>query len=281
MYHVTLRGNHRQNIFFCARDRHRLSDIIATVIHRFEARVHAYCYMSNHVHLLLQVGDAPLGRLMLRIAGQYARQTQAHLRTTGHLFEKRYHPILVDTDSYLTELLRYIHLNPVRAHMVSSPELYPWSSHHAYLGMREEPWVTTEQGLAMFHLERTRAIDAYKQFIQEEVGRSSDSPFQNRNPNDQRILGSDEFAARILGVGWQPRRRATLEQLVQQACSDFNVSLDELRCRRRSPRLIKARAWVAHEASTHGIASIAAVARAFDRDESTLRHSVQKYFNTK
>ena len=75
---------------------------------------------------------------MLRVAGRYARLTQAKLRTTGHLFEKRYYPVLVDADEYLLELLRYVHLNPVRARMVRTADEYPWCSHHVYLGKREE-----------------------------------------------------------------------------------------------------------------------------------------------
>jgi putative transposase len=106
-YHVTLRGNHRQNIFFSPADRQLFDEITAEVLDRFTARLHAYCGMTNHVHMLIQVGDTPLGRLILRIAGRYARTVQKHLRTTGHLFEKRYHPILVDADEYLLELLRY------------------------------------------------------------------------------------------------------------------------------------------------------------------------------
>jgi REP element-mobilizing transposase RayT len=76
MYHVTLRGNHRQDIFFAPDDRHRLSGLFAEATQRFDARVHAYCYMSNHIHALVQVGDVPLGRLILHVAGRYARCTQ-------------------------------------------------------------------------------------------------------------------------------------------------------------------------------------------------------------
>lgn len=77
--------------------------------------------MTNHIHLLIQVADAPLGRLMLRIASHYARQVQKRFKTTGHLFECRYHAPLVETDEYLLELVRYIHLNPVRVYIVDSP----------------------------------------------------------------------------------------------------------------------------------------------------------------
>ncbi|MES1192275.1 MAG: transposase [Steroidobacter sp.] len=72
-YHVTLRGNHSQDIFFSPNDRWMLNQIVAEVLDRFHARLHAYCWMTNHVHLLIQVGDTPLGRLMLRIASRYAR----------------------------------------------------------------------------------------------------------------------------------------------------------------------------------------------------------------
>jgi putative transposase len=159
-YHVTMRGNHRQNIFFSPADRRLFDDITAEVLERFAARLHAYCWMTNHVHMLIQVSDAPLGKLMLRIAGRFARTVQRHLHTTGHLFEKRYHPILVDADQYLLELLRYIHLNPVRAHMVEHPSDYPWSSHRVYLGALDQPWVTTNFALGMFHAQRDQAIAA-------------------------------------------------------------------------------------------------------------------------
>lgn len=278
IYHVTLRGNHRQSIFFAPRDRQALSNLIAEVIDRFGARLHAYCYMSNHIHALIQVGDAPLGRLMLRIAGQYARTIQAALHTTGHLFEKRYYPVLVDADEYLLELLRYIHLNPVRARMVASPEDYPWSSHHVYLGERDDPWVTTNFALAMFHTERERAVHAYRRFVRARVGQSGVSPFVECNPNDRRILGSDAFAARLLGQAWRPRSRKTLEELIQEACSTFAVAPADLCSASRSHRLVKARAWTAYQAVSERIASLAAVARFFNRDESSLRHGMKQYF---
>lgn len=101
-HHVTLRGNHRQDIFFTAADREIFYDLLREIIGRFGARLHAYCLMTNHVHLLIQVGDAPLGKSMLRIASRYARTLQRRFQTTGHLFERRYHTVLVDVDTYLS-----------------------------------------------------------------------------------------------------------------------------------------------------------------------------------
>ena len=276
-YHVTLRGNHRQDIFFKPADRRLFNELTAEVIDRFTARLHAYCLMTNHVHLLVQVGDAPLGRLMLRIAGRYARTVQRQLHTTGHLFEKRYYPLLVDADEYLLELLRYIHLNPVRAHMVASANDYPWSSHHAYLGVQDQPWVTTDSALSMFHGQRDRAVAAYARFM---VERSDKSPLTECNPGDRRILGSDDFASKLLGDAWRPRSRKTLQELMDEASQKFEVSGEALRSASRQRRLTRARAWIAHQAITLRIASLSQVARLLERDESSLRECVRRHFRS-
>jgi putative transposase len=156
-YHVTLRGNHQNAIFFNDGDRRLLNKIVARAIKTFETRAHAYCWMSNHFHLLLQIGTHPLARPMRQIASEYARAMQISLGTTGHFFERRYHANLVDADSYLLELVRYIHLNPVRAGIAASPSVFRWSSHHAYLGTRADDWVTTDFVLQMFSSEPSRA----------------------------------------------------------------------------------------------------------------------------
>jgi REP element-mobilizing transposase RayT len=276
---VTLRGNHRQNIFFSDADRRLFDNITAEILERFAARLHAYCWMTNHVHMLLQVGHTPLGRLMLRIASHYARTVQKHLHTTGHLFEKRYHSTLVNADEYLLELLRYIHLNPVRARMVEHPSDYPWSSHHAYMGSNAQPWVTVDFALNMFHPERDHAIAAYARFVNDDLGQFASSPLSERNPNDSRILGSDDFAAKLLGAAWKPKSRKTLPDLIAEACRQFSVTDDALKSPSAQRHLTRARAWIAHQAITLRITSLCAVARHCNRTEAALRQSVKRHFN--
>lgn len=278
-YHVTLRGNHRQNIFFSAADRGLLDSITAEVLGRFGARLHAYCWMTNHVHLLIQNGDTPLGQLMMRIAGRYAHTVQRRVHTTGHLFEKRYHPILVDADEYLLELLRYIHLNPVRAHMVKHPSDYPWSSHRTYIGAIVQPWVTSDFALRLFHPQRHLAVAAYARFVEAPLPESLRSPFEACNPNDPRILGSDDFAAKLLGTAWKPKSRKALADLITEACQHFSVTEAALQSPSAQRHLTRARAWIAHEAITLRAASLSAVARHFNRTEAALRHSVKRHFN--
>lgn len=228
--------------------------------------------------MLLQVGDTPLGRLMLRIASRYAREVQARFHTTGHLFERRYHAVLVDADAYLLELLRYIHLNPVRARMVASPDKYPWSGHHAYLGTRPDPWVTTDFALGMFNVNHELARQAYSRFVDGEIGHDVPSPMEHRNANDPRILGDDTFVANLLGAAWRPKSRTTLEDLLVEACLKFEITREALTSPSRHRVATRARAWVGYQAITLRISSLAQVAHAFDRDESSLRKSVNLHF---
>jgi REP-associated tyrosine transposase len=273
MYHVTLRGNHRQDIFFTVDDRWLLTDIVRSVMSSCGAQVHAYCYMPNHIHLLIQVDDTPLSRIMLLIASQYARRIQARLETTGHFFERRYHAVVVDTDAYLVTLLCYIHHNPVRACLVRSPDDYRWSSHHAYLGTRVEPWITTEFALRMLDSDRARALAAYETLMARPLERS---PLANCNARDPRILGGDSFARKVLGDKWDVQSSVKLAQLIDDACARFCVTIAELQSTSRLANLIRARLWVAEQAVAAGIASRASVARVFNRYGPSFRHTLRQ-----
>lgn len=276
-YHVTLRGNHRQDIFFSHADRVLMSSIVTEVIDRFDSRVHAFCWMTNHVHLLIQVSDVPLWRLMLRIASRYARQVQKRFHTTGHLFECRYHAIMIDADEYLLTVLRYIHRNPVDAHMVQTVDDYPWSSHHAYLNSKTDAWITTDFALGMFHRDRVQAMSMYRQFVSADDPRA-ELPLHDLNPNDTRILGCDVFTASAHGLAWKPKSYKTVEQLIGEACAQFNVTREQLASPDKRRQFAMARAWIANQATTLRIASIAHIAKLFGRDESTLRKSIQRHF---
>ena len=149
-YHVTLRGHRGQDIFYEREDRGELYRLLAEGTARFEYRVHAYCLMSNHLHLALEVGRIPLSRGMQNLAFRHTRWINRRQERLGHLFQDRYKALLVDRDVYLLELVRYIHLNPVRAGLVSDPPDYPWSGHRAYLGKEEVAWLSTDWALSQF-----------------------------------------------------------------------------------------------------------------------------------
>jgi REP element-mobilizing transposase RayT len=276
-YHVTLRGNHRQAVFFADGDRDRLNDVVAEAIDRLGAKVHAYCWMSNHIHLLVEISDAPLGHLILRIASQYARIVQMRLETTGHLFERRYHAVLVDADAYLMTLVRYIHLNPVRAGLVSDPAAYPWSSHRIYLGVCRCDWVTTGFTLRILATRPDHAATRYRELM------SSAEPCcwgtgelvpHRENPQ---VIGSDAFVARIGKLERDTHLNPYLEDLIRTCSERFQLTKESLTSKSRARSLALARAWIGHEASTKGIASVCEVARRLGRTEGAIRYLMQRH----
>ena len=271
-YHVTIRGNHRQHIFFRPAHRRILECIVREATARFGARVHAYCWMTNHIHLLVQVSDLPLSRIMLRIASRYARTIQARLHTSGHLFERRYRAVLVDADAYFITLLRYIHQNPVKAGIVDALADYRWSSHRVYAGTRRASWVTSEFGLGLLGCDRSTAIHSYLTLVEEAVSADDLLP----HPKDKRILGNDAFMRRVYGE-YVPRPLDSMDELLSAACARFIVLRDELLSSRKSRRLAQARAWLAHEAVAHGLASICEVARLLNRHEASIRGLLRRH----
>ena len=146
--------------------------------------------MSNHYHLLIETGDTTLSKGMRHLNGTYSQRYNKHHQRVGHLFQGRYKAILVEKESYLLELARYIVLNPVRARMLHHPEQWPWSSYRATAGLTPEPsFLTTEWILQAFGSTLSQSRIAYTQFIAE--GDNQPSPWENLK--NQIYLGSDHF----------------------------------------------------------------------------------------
>ncbi len=133
LYHVIVRGNQRQKIFTSDGDYQAYTERLARYRKKYDYKLHAYCLMPNHVHLLVESSHHPLAKLMQGLQQSYSQYFNLKHRKTGHVFEGRYKAILCQKDQYLLQLIRYIHLNPVRAGMVRSPERYRYSGDHAYL----------------------------------------------------------------------------------------------------------------------------------------------------
>lgn len=273
-YHTTLRGNHRENIFTFESDRLLLNSIVRYALEKHGARIHAYCWMTNHLHMLVQVGEDPLAGFMRRIASGYARAYQSKRQTTGHLFEKRYHSVLVDADNYLLTLLRYIHLNPVRAKLVSVADDYRWSSHHAYSGDPVDDWVTTNFGWKLFSRERCGAIRAYRNFVACDAAEIP-SPFADIDEDRPDILGDDAFFERVRQQVKLPPSRQTLDSLIADGCQRFGLAFHELASELRNERIVAARGWIAKRAIERRIATVSEVARVVGCTTKTIRRALQ------
>lgn len=194
-YHVMLRGNDGQPIYYDDADRCRMCLLMQEGLERFGHRVFAYCFMTNHLHLAIQVGQIPLSRIMQNLAFRYTRYVNSKMRRIGHLFQGRFKSILVDSDRYLWELIRYIHLNPVRASMVRIPDEYRWSSHNVYLGRSDLAWLDPTYILTAFGGETVDGLSSFQQFVHSGIDKSDDTDFKRGSFDG--ILGDDEFVERV------------------------------------------------------------------------------------
>jgi REP element-mobilizing transposase RayT len=127
-YHITARGNERADIFRDNNDRQKLLEQLQIALQRYAIVIHAYVLMGNHYHLLLETPEGNMSQAMHFINGNYTGYFNHRHRRVGHLFQGRYKGLLVEKESYLLSLSRYIHLNPVRAGIVEYPEEYHWSN---------------------------------------------------------------------------------------------------------------------------------------------------------
>ena len=190
LYHVTSRGDRREDIYDSDADRELFLSILGDVCERFNWQCHAYCLMSNHYHLLIETPDANLSKGMRQLNGVYTQSYNRSNDKVGHLFQGRYKAILVEKESYLLELARYIVLNPVRAEMVRSARDWPWSSYRATCGQVVKPdWLNTDWLLASFGKTKGRAIKGYKAFVSQ--GKGLPSPWSALR--NQVFLGTESY----------------------------------------------------------------------------------------
>jgi REP element-mobilizing transposase RayT len=274
-YHVILRGNARQDIFFDESDRYRFYLLMQEGTERYRHRIHAFCLMTNHIHLLIQVADAPLSRIMQNLSFRYTRWSNWKQGKSGHLFQGRYKAVLVDADEYLLELVRYIHLNPVRAHMTTDPFDYRWSSHRAYCGKETIPWLCTDLTLSAFGKRKDIASRKFREFTLEGLGEGHRPEFHGGEGTDSRVLGDDSFSERVLAASEAiPARRIGIDEIILAVCRYYGITEKELRGNsHRSSRLRAMAAWVALE--TEGC-TITELARLTGRDVTTLSCGARK-----
>lgn len=270
VYHVILRGNHQEPLFATEGDRVYLNTLVGDVVGRFGLRVFAYCWMTNHLHLAVRVGNTPLGPPMQRLARAYSRYVHRNTGQVGHLFERRYRSILVDADAYLLALVRYIHLNPVAAGMVRDPAQYPWSSHADYLGRPTVRWIDTAFVLGVLPANglapraRYRAfMDAWTEADLEEFAGHEDRDTRRLEPRlPQPALPVARVEAALPAE--------SLAQIATRHCAAAGIALGQLRSASRDRRLCEIRRAVAREALGTGAATVTEIATFLGRTRSAL-----------
>lgn len=194
VYHITSRGNARENIFIDREDRRLFLSLLEDVKERYNWLWYGYCLMSNHYHLLIETPDGNLSRGMRQLNGVYTQGFNKRHGRTGHIFQGRFKAILVQKESYLLEVCRYVVLNPVRAGLVSYPEEWKWSSYLATMGMVEKPkFLCSDWILAQLGHDMVTARKAYRDFVI--TGIKKESPWKDLKGGT--FLGKENFIEEV------------------------------------------------------------------------------------
>ena len=194
LYHVTSRGDGREDIYLSDTDRLAWLEIFTQVCQRFNWICHAWCQMDNHYHLLIETPEANLSQGMRQLNGVYTQYFNRSNGRVGHVYQGRYKAILVEHDSYLLELARYVVLNPLRANMVKRLDQWPWSSYLATCGQVDVPaWLNTDGLLSQFGKRRAQAIEGYIEFVHQ----GARLPSVWAQLQGQIYLGSEKFVAKM------------------------------------------------------------------------------------
>lgn len=279
LHHVIIRGIEKRAIVEDDIDRGRFISRLGELATETETGIYAWALMTNHAHILLKSGPAGLSYFMRRMLTGYAINYNKRHKRHGHLFQNRYKSIVCDEEEYFLELVRYIHLNPLRAQIVNDMtelDSYPWSGHSVVMGYRKREWQDRQYVLSMYGKREKAARKVYRQFVEEgiEEGRREDlvggglvrssggwsqvlsrRKDRDRDLSDERILGSSDFVERIIGEAEEAiryqlplnERRIVAQKRIDEICNREGINVKELKGGSRRTGISRARAILAIE----------------------------------
>jgi putative transposase len=274
LQHVIVRGIERRKIFRSDYDRKNLLDRVSELIPQTGIECFAWAFMSNHFHLLLRTGSVPIAVLMRRLLTGYASWFNKKYKRHGQLFQNRYKSFLCQEDIYLKELVRYIHLNPLRAGIVAdlkALDQYPWCGHSAIMNKTEQSWQNSDYVLGLFSEKIGLARKRYRAFVKNGVDHGKRSDLTGggllrsaggwvglkelrkaglRVKGDERILGDSEFVEKVLQAAEEKLEQKyalkvqgyDFERVVQRVAQVLGMEPKEVTALGKSPRTVKARA---------------------------------------
>ncbi|MCD6571407.1 MAG: transposase, partial [Deltaproteobacteria bacterium] len=238
LYHITARGNDGNPIYKQEGDYQKFLEILSELSQRYHAIIHGYVLMGNHYHLLIETPDGNITRVMHFLNATYTGYFNKKYKRVGHLFQGRYKGFVIEKESYLVSVSRYIHLNPKRAGLVKRPEEYKWSSYPDYIGKgKKKTWLTCEWILGQYSKDKAKARRLYRAFV-EEGSALKENPFDALEKG--LILGSEGFIDEIkkkTGLKKHKKtpessrliRSITYEDIVTAVAKKFGVSEQEIR----------------------------------------------------
>jgi len=307
-HHIMVRGINKSAIFEDDQDRSRFLERLGKNIIETQSSVYAWTLMETHIHLLVRSGRPGISGLMQKLLTWYAQYYNRRHRRTGHLFENRYKSILCDEETYLLALVRYIHLNPVRAKIVKTmKELdgYPWSGHRMIIARNEYPWMDRAHVLVQFAGTKRKAIREYLRFVQGGLGEGRNPMLtggglirsqggwsqvlalrrkEEKELSDERILGSGDFVDRVLQEVEERqlrqmklrRRGRYIGDIIREECRKRKVSEEEVRKGSRRSRVSEARAAIAYRSKEELGISGAEIARYLGVNTSSINRTLAR-----
>lgn len=273
LHHVVARGNEQRAVFLGSRDWEDYLERLVRCRDRFGFSLYAYCLMTNHVHLAIEEGELGLSKIMHVLHSTYAQAFNRRHGRVGHLFQGRFKSYLVDRERYLLALLRYIHLNPVRAGIVTRPEAYRWSSARFFRGGRQPQWLDVDRVFAILGPNRCLATAGYRALI----GEDPDDAYEDVPALAGAVKGDARFAARAIQgacrtplrpAGWDARR------LAGAVAASHGLTLRRLSDRSQARVVSRPRILAACLGRNRFGIPVAEFARLFKRDESSLLRGV-------
>jgi REP element-mobilizing transposase RayT len=278
LHHVIIRGIEKRNIVHNQYDRKNFVERLGHLAEETDTAVYAWALLSNHAHILLRSSEAGISHFMRRLLTGYAINFNLRHKRHGHLFQNRYKSIICEEDAYFGELVRYIHLNPLRANLVQSlAELdqYLWSGHSVLMGKKKNDWQDRHYVLKWFGRQKKEAIKDYREYVKKGMERGQRPELvggglirskggwsqvksirrnEDREMFDARILGSGDFVDQIIkeaavNVKYQfteGKRKRKVEEYIATVCEKKDITINELRSGSRRKHVSRTRAAIAN-----------------------------------
>lgn len=260
-YHVMLRGNNRQNIFFCDNDRMQFCHYLSEACNIYDCKIHLFCLMTNHLHLVIEVGHIPLSKIMQNISSQYVRYINKNHNRKGYLYEGRYQAIVIQNEKYLLELCYYIHMNPVKAGLTKNIDEFKWSSHGAYNSQVKLSWLTTEFVLSLLkkHVSNIGKKQGYLSFMQDREQCYTKPTFCKFDENGGLVI-CDAVNSRSQDIIHNKLLRLPINKIAAIICEQMKITIDELSSVSLHRHIVLARSMVtffAHYRANYQLIDIA------------------------
>jgi putative transposase len=305
LHHIIIRGIERRNIFRTDSDRDDFINRLTSLLPETKTLCYAWAFIPNHAHFLFRSGPSGIAYLMRKLLTGYAVSFNHRYSRSGQLFQNRYKSIICQEDIYFKELVRYIHLNPLRAGIVPDLEdldRFPYSGHSAIMGMVERPWQETGFVLDCFSENDTECKRAYRSYLEAAIGegRREDlaggglvrslggwrpiSSNEAKTKGDQRILGHSDFVLRVLSEAEEQLERRyalksqgySLEKTAQKIAALYGLEPEDVLSKGRERARVEARSLFCYVAANELGASVTDIARRLGMTPSAVSYSVSR-----